>query len=271
MSGKVVVVTGASSGIGATLAKTLASQGAKVVLAARSLEGLRAVAADCGNEDQVLVQQCDVTKREDHEALLSAALEKFGVVDSWVNNAGVGISKPTIDLVDEDIDMMISANTKSVIYGMQTSVRYFKTTGKGQVINVSSFLARVPAASTRAMYSASKAAVNSLTANMRMDMAAEGFHDIHVALFSPGVVATPFGANAVHGGIDNGKLPGAQDVNEVATLLAQMIADPAARVDVYSRPAYKDAVVNYLSADDIRDVEAQFPRPARPASATGRK
>lgn len=149
---KVVVVTGASSGIGATLGKLLASRGAKVVLAARSLEGLNAVATECGNPENVLVQQCDVTKRADHEALLQAAVTRFGKVSCWVNNAGLGISRNTLDLTDEDVDTILAVNMKSVLYGMQTSIKHFKEQGEGQVINVSSLLARTPAAPQRSIY-----------------------------------------------------------------------------------------------------------------------
>jgi len=254
---KVVVVTGASSGIGAALGKLLASKGAKVVLAARNVEGLNAVAAQC-NPDNVLVHRCDVTKREDHEALLQAAITRFGRVTCWVNNAGLGISRNVLDLSDEDVDTILAVNLKSVLYGMQVSVKHFKEHGNGQVINVSSLLGRTPAAPPRSIYSAAKAAVNSLTANARMEVYAAGFPNIHVSLFSPGVVATPFGLNAIDGHIDSFKIPGAQDVDEVAALIDDMVESPGISVDVYSRPAYKTNVINYLSAEDIRTVEASF-------------
>lgn len=264
LTGKVVVVTGGSSGIGAALGKKLVSQGAKVVLAARNLEALNAVADSCENRENVFVQQCDVTRRADHEVLLAAALERFGTISCWVNNAGVGISRSVMELTDDDVDSMITLNTKSVLYGMQTSVRYFKSVGTGHVINVSSFLARCPTSSIRSMYSASKAAVNSLTANLRMDIKAEGFHNIHIALFSPGLVGTPFGLHAQYGGPDNTKIPGAQDVDEVVDIMSQMIENPSRQVDVYSRESYKDSIIAYLSATDIRDVEVRvaIPRPS---------
>lgn len=154
-SDKVIVITGASSGIGASLAKFVAKRGAKVVLAARRLDALQAVAAECGDESNCLVQECDVTKRCDHEKVLAAALAKFGKVSCWVNNAGVGSAKTVMELTEEDVDLMINVNTKSVLYGMQTSIKYFKehcVDEDGVVINVSSILARFPSASIRAMY-----------------------------------------------------------------------------------------------------------------------
>ena len=208
LSGLVVVITGASSGIGATLAKHAVNEGAKVVLASRSVDKLNDIVKMCGGSDYAIAVPCDVTKRGDHSNLLTVAIEKFGHIDCWVNNAGVGISKPALKISDEDFDLMMSYNCKSVLYGMQTIIPYYKTQGKGQVINVSSLLGRMPMASVRAMYSASKASMNSLTANMRVDLQTEGFNEIQVSLFSPGVVATDFGLNAVGGGPDNRQMPG---------------------------------------------------------------
>lgn len=217
-------------------------------------------------------------------------------MDSYVNNAGIGMSCPALELTEEHVDQMVNINLKSVLYGMQTAVKYYKSTAakQGQVINVSSMLGRVPFASFRAMYSASKAAINSLTCNVRVDLQNEaraptapgvlsskrqsrvraplpsqGLSDIRVALFTPGVVATDFGLNAIGGGPDNRSLPGAQPVEEVAAAIAAMIEDPAASVDVYSRPAYKGMVGAYYTADDVRAVEAKppFATPAFAAAA----
>jgi NAD(P)-dependent dehydrogenase (short-subunit alcohol dehydrogenase family) len=98
-------------------------------------------------------------------------------------------------------------------------------------------------ASVRSMYSASKAAMNSLTSNMRVDLQNEGFKDVQVSLFSPGVVATDFGLNAVGGGPDNRKIPGAQPVEEVSAALAHLMVTKEA--DVYSRDSYKGEMKSY--------------------------
>lgn len=237
LSGLVIVITGASSGIGANLAVQAVKEGAKVVLAARGIDKLNEVVQSCGGKDFAIGIACDVTKIEDQRSLLAAAINKFDHVDCWVNNAGVGMSKPALNITDHDFEMMMLINCKSVLYGMQTVVPYFKKQGKGHVINISSLLGRVPLASVRAMYSASKAAMNSLTTNVREDLHDEGFKDIQVSLFSPGLVATDFGLNAVGGGMDYNTLPHAQPVDEVSAAICSLMITKEA--DVYSKDTYK--------------------------------
>ena len=100
----------------------------------------------------------DVTRRADVERLRDRAIEAFGHVDVWVNNAGRGMTKAALELTDDDLDAMITANVKAALYGMQAIVPHFKERGRGQIINISSMLSRVPFASFRAAYSAAKAA-----------------------------------------------------------------------------------------------------------------
>ncbi|KAL6068806.1 SDR family oxidoreductase [Balamuthia mandrillaris] len=281
---KVVVITGASQGIGLTLAQQLAASNHhqaeqqpkyKLVLAARSREALEEAAnalneqvADKSFAPVAVAVQADVSKREDHKRLLQSAIDAFGRVDVWVNNAGRGITKPVLELTDEDFDDMMLVNCKSVLYGMQTVVPYFKQQGRGHLINVSSVLGRLPFASIRSAYSAAKHAVNSLTCTMRMDLLREGFQDIHVTLFSPGAVATDFGLNALHGGPDNRQLPGAQPVEEVAEALVDAIRRP--RADVYSREAYRTAVAAYYSAERVEEIEAKHAASPVPILSTAK-
>ena len=126
------------------------------------------------------------------------ALAAFGHVDVWVNNAGRGMTKPVLELTDDELDLMMSVNVKSALYGMQAIVPHFKERGRGQVINVSSFLSRVPFATFRSPYNAAKAALNALTANARVDLA-RTHPGIHVTLVMPGLVATDFQRNAIGG------------------------------------------------------------------------
>jgi short-subunit dehydrogenase len=177
-------------------------------------------------------------------------------VDAWVNNAGRGISRPVSQLTDDDLDDMWLVNVKSAVYGMQTALGHFKARRRGHIINVSSMLGRVPVASVRSAYSAAKHALNSLTANLRMEVRGE-YPDIHVTSVLPGVVQTDFGLNARHGGVDNRQLPGAQPVEEVAAVIADVIERP--RADVYTRLEYRATVAAYYAAEDLAEVESRPP------------
>src|SRR5436190_1919122 len=116
----------------------------------------------------------------------------------WVNNAGRGISRHVVDLSDEEFDEIMAVNVKSALYGIQAIVPHFIERGRGHVINVSSFLSRVPLATYRSAYNAAKAALNALTANLRVDLAAT-HPDVHVSLVIPGLVMTEFARNALGG------------------------------------------------------------------------
>jgi NADP-dependent 3-hydroxy acid dehydrogenase YdfG len=259
MDQKVVVITGASAGIGATLAELVGRKGWKAVLAARREPELRQVAARSGPEALPVV--ADVTRREDVQRILDAALARFGQVDVWVNNAGRGISKLVSELTDEDLDEMMRVNVKSALYGMQTVLPHFQSRGRGHIINVSSMLGRVPYVPVRSAYNAAKHALNALTANLRQELR-ERSPGIHVTTFLPGVVATEFGLNALGGGVDSRKIPGAQSVEETAAVLLEVIERP--RPDVYSRPEYRQQVIAYYSSEDLVLPEPGAPGLKRP-------
>jgi NAD(P)-dependent dehydrogenase (short-subunit alcohol dehydrogenase family) len=239
---RVVVVTGASSGIGAALVHELGARGAKVVLAARRADKLEEVARAAGEGH--LVVPADVTRREDVDRLAAAALGRFGHVDAWVNNAGRGITRAVLDLTDDDLDAMIRDNVKSVLYGMQAIVPRFKGQKHGHLVNVSSMLGRVPWAPFRSAYSASKAAMGSLTETVRMDLAKD-YPEVRVTCVYPGVVSTDFGLNARGGGPDSRSFPGGQTAHEVAAVLIDVLEQRRGG-DVYTRPDALDRVLGYL-------------------------
>jgi NADP-dependent 3-hydroxy acid dehydrogenase YdfG len=241
MNDRIVVITGASAGIGEALAKALHAGGAKPVLVARRADALAAVSTACGGARAIVA---DVTKRSEVERVVSETIAGAGHIDVWVNNVGRGISRNPSELTDSDLDEMMTANVKSALYGMQAVLPHFKARGAGQIINVSSMLGRVPFALQRAAYSASKHFLNALTANFRAEIQAT-HPAIHVSLFSPGIVATDFGKNALHGGVDSRALPNSQTAEEVAAVLVELIKNPVA--DVYSRPQFKQAVVDYYA------------------------
>jgi|SRR5580658_3381820 NADP-dependent 3-hydroxy acid dehydrogenase YdfG len=260
MKDRVIVITGASSGIGAALARSVAGVGASVALLARRERELGEVATACGPNALAVV--ADVTQRGDVARALDAAIARFGHVDVWVNNAGRGISRLVSDLTDDDLDEMWRVNVKSVLYGMQAVLPHFRERDQGHIINVSSMLGRVPFAMIRSAYSASKHAMNSLTANLRMELAAK-YPRIHVSCVHPGVVTTGFGMKALHGGIDSRVFPGAQSPEEVAEVIASTIEKP--RADVYTRPEGQKVIVSYYAAEDMAEAEKAFGPPARPA------
>jgi NADP-dependent 3-hydroxy acid dehydrogenase YdfG len=256
----VIVITGASSGIGEKLAEVAVARGARVVLAARREAELAALAARLG--DAALAVPTDVTVRADQEALRDRAIAKFGRVDAWVANAGRGITRPVAALTDEDIDDMIAVNVKSVVYGVQAILPHYRERKRGHIVAVSSMLGRISFVSVRSAYSAAKAAVNSLMGSLRLELRAEGLTDVHVTTVLPGVVATPFGANALHGGPDSRQLPGAQSADEVAAIIADAIwvkENERPRAEVYTRPEMKAFAAGYYSADDVSVVEAGPP------------
>lgn len=261
MKDRVIVITGASGGIGAALARLTGSRGARVTLAARRAGELNAVAAQSGPEALAVV--ADVTQRREVERILDAALVRFGHVDVWVNNAGRGITKPVSALTDADFDEMMLVNVKSALYGMQAVLPHFQGRGRGHIINLSSMLGRVPYVSVRSAYCAAKHALNALTANLRMELR-EHWPEIRVSSVSPGVVATEFGVHALGGGFDSRQMPNAQSAEEVAQVIADLIERPQA--DVYTRPGMRDWVVSYYAAEDMGAAEAQMPAARRPGA-----
>ncbi|HVN55287.1 MAG TPA: SDR family oxidoreductase [Anaerolineaceae bacterium] len=247
MAEKVIVITGASSGIGAELARQLGRRGDKVVLAARREAELSRVAEEIGPNALAVVT--DVTRRSDVERLRDEALRAFGRLDVWVNNAGRGITRPVLDLTDEEFDSMIALNTKAALYGMQAIAPYFKQRGAGHVINVSSMLGRVPFASYRSAYNAAKAALNSLTTNARMDLEKE-YPNIHVSLVLPPVVTTEFADHALHGTpvLPTGRGPAAQSAEQVAAAMVELIDHP--RPELYTSPEGSRRVAKYYTVEE---------------------
>ena len=242
MSGTVIVLTGASGGIGAATAEALARRGARLVLVGRRQDALDQLAGRCGPD--TLVVAADVTRRDDAARIVREALARFGHIDVWINNAGQGISRMPSELTDEDIDLMMQVNVKSALYGIQEVLPHFKARGTGHIINISSMLGRISFTPVRSAYSGAKSFLNALTAALRTELATE-YPGIHVSLVSPGVVATDFGLKARHGGPDSRQLPGAQSAEEVAEVIAGVI--DTRHPDVYTRPDGGDMVARHYA------------------------
>jgi NAD(P)-dependent dehydrogenase (short-subunit alcohol dehydrogenase family) len=249
---RVVVVTGASSGIGAVLAEKVGKKGGRAVLLARREPELREVARRAGNDAMVIV--ADVTRRDEIDRAVAQVLARHGRIDVLVNNAGRGITRNVSELTDADFDEMMLVNVKSVLYGMQAVLPHFRERGSGHIVNVSSMLGRIPFAPFRSAYIAAKHAMNGLTACLRQELRAS-HPGITVSVVHPGVVATDFGVRALHGGVDSRQIPGAQPVDAVADVIVGVMEEP--RADVYTLPNARQMVVGYYSAEDMAAFEAQ--------------
>jgi len=182
MEGKVIAVTGASSGIGEAVARHVAKAGAAVMLGARRLHRLEVVADEVRRDGgRAALQRLDVTRREDVDAFVRAAVAQFGRLDVIVNNAGVMPLSPVADLKVEEWDRMVDVNLKGVLYGVAAALPVFQAQGSGHIINVTSVADRriVP---TAAVYSATKYAVRALSEGLRQEIGG----GIRVTVVAPG-------------------------------------------------------------------------------------
>ena len=184
IAGKVVVITGASSGLGEATARHLAKLGAKLVIAARRTERLEALAAELGGD--VLVRTVDVSDRDAVKALVDAAVDRFGRIDVIINNAGVMPLSPLERLRFDDWERMIDVNFKGVLYGIAAALPYMQQQKSGHIINVSS-VAGHKVRPWSSVYSATKHAVRILSEGLRQEVKP---YNIRTTIISPGSVAT---------------------------------------------------------------------------------
>ena len=180
---KVVLITGASSGIGEATARRLAAAGATVVLGARRTDRLDRVAAEIVEAGGVArVRALDVTSRADMEAFSRAALDEFGRIDVIVNNAGVMPLSPMASLKVDEWDQMVDVNIKGVLYGIAAVLPAMTTQGFGHVVNISS-IGGLHVTPTAAVYCATKFAVRAISDGLRQEN-----DRIRVTCVCPGVV-----------------------------------------------------------------------------------
>jgi NADP-dependent 3-hydroxy acid dehydrogenase YdfG len=185
---KVVVITGASSGIGASTAKLLARHGAKVVLGARRKDRIDAVVQEiCAAGGQAMGFAADVTKRAEVEALIQGAVDSFGRVDVLVNNAGIMPIAPIQAFKVEEWDRQIDVNIKGVLYGVAAALPQMQKQKSGHIINLASVIGIKVFAPGGVVYGATKAAVRVLTEGLRMELHSQ---NIRCTIISPGAIAT---------------------------------------------------------------------------------
>jgi NADP-dependent 3-hydroxy acid dehydrogenase YdfG len=190
LSGRSVVVTGASSGIGAAAARAFVDAGASVTLAARRVDRLAALAAELGA--QAAAVQADVRIEADVVRLIASARERFGGVDVLVNNAGLGRNAPLSSASSEPWREMLETNVLGLAIATREAIKDMDRRGvAGHIVNVSSMAGhRIPGPDS-AMYAATKFAVRALTEGLRQELRARN-SDIRVSEVSPGYVETEF-------------------------------------------------------------------------------
>ncbi len=188
VAGKIVVITGASSGLGESTARMLAAQGAKVVIGARRIDRIDALVGEINAAGgTALGVSTDVTSREDMERLVQAALTKFDRVDVLVNNAGIMPIAPLAELKVDEWDRMIDVNVKGLLYGVAAVLPAMQKQNGGHIINIASVLGLKVRAPGATVYSATKFAVRAITEGIRIEVKP---YNIRTTVISPGVVAT---------------------------------------------------------------------------------
>jgi NAD(P)-dependent dehydrogenase (short-subunit alcohol dehydrogenase family) len=186
LQGKRAVVTGAGAGIGRVIALRLAGEGASVALADVDGGAAEKVASEIDGE--TLVRRTDVTTADEVEALISSVVESWGGLDVMVNNAGVGVAATAVETTEEDYDRVMDVCVRGTLLGMKYAIPAIRDSGGGSVINMSSVAALV-GITDRAVYSAAKGAILSLTRAAAIDHVEEG---VRVNCIAPGTVDTPW-------------------------------------------------------------------------------
>jgi short-subunit dehydrogenase len=195
ISGQVVVVTGASMGIGEELAKVFAEQGTRVVLCSRDASRCEAARQRIGHVDQTLAVSCDVRNREEIDKVVSLTLHHFGRIDVWINNAGHGLND-SVELMDmADCRSMFDTNLFGAISGMQAVIPVMRQQRAGTIINISSVAGHI-ALPYSAAYCATKFAMNAIGKAARVELRNSG---VHVMTVCPGYIRTNFQTNRMSG------------------------------------------------------------------------
>ncbi|MFT4066733.1 SDR family oxidoreductase [Paraburkholderia sp.] len=242
IANKVVVITGASSGLGEATARLLAGRGAKLVLGARRLDRLEKLAADiiaAGGE--AIAVATDVARRADVENLIKAGQDRFGRVDVLVNNAGIMPMAAMSKLKVDEWDRMIDVNIKGVLYGIAAALPGMRANGSGHIINLSSVAGLRVSAGVGTVYSATKFAVKAISEGLRAEVGPEG---IRVTTLYPGAVASEL----VNGSSDADAAAGMKafyEANEIPS-------DSVARAVAYAIEQPADLSVNEITLRPTR-------------------
>jgi short-subunit dehydrogenase len=200
LAGKIVVVTGASMGIGEAIAKIFADHGASVVMLSRDASRVEAARGRVGHGERTLALACDVRHREDIDRAIGLTLHHFKRIDVWINNAGHGLLDSVAQMDMAACREMFDTNLFGAVAAMQAVIQVMRQQGAGQqgkatIINISSVAGHIPVP-FHAAYSATKFALNAMGKAASVELKKDG---IHVLTVCPGRVHTPFSENAVQG------------------------------------------------------------------------
>jgi len=193
----VLVITGASTGIGAATAHRAIEFGHRVVLAARSEDKLQDLAAELGGEDKAIAVPCDVTSWDDHEALVQTTLDRFGRMDAYFANAGFGAKRGFLEESPEQWRSMVDTNVLGTALSIRSALGHFRKLNSGHFILTSSIAGRRTLPGS--LYSATKHAVTAMGESLRAEVADT---DIKMTLIEPGMVDTPFFDNRPTGALE---------------------------------------------------------------------
>jgi short-subunit dehydrogenase len=230
---RVVVITGASSGIGKATALRFARNGDTLVLAARRKSLLKELAKEIGGLGaEAIAVETDVASERSVEKLARAAVKKFGHIDVWINDAGVGAMGKFHEIPTEDHERVLETNLSGTLYGSYYAIKQFRDQGFGTLINLSSVLGKVtqPYMSS---YAASKHGVRALSASIRQELWLDDLEDIHVCTVFPQSVDTPFFENeANYSGYKVQPTPPIETPEHAAEVIFQVAEEPQDEIHV---------------------------------------
>lgn len=195
LKGKVAVITGASMGIGEEIAKVFAREGAKLVLCARDLARMEAARQRIGAGENSISVACDVSRRDQVDALMRAALAKFGRIDILVNNAGFGLNDSLAELDMAQCRQLFETNLFGAMECMQAVIPIMRQQGGGDIVNISSVSGHI-STPYMSVYAASKHGMQAVGRAVRMELKK---HNINLLTVSPGYIATDFSKNMLKG------------------------------------------------------------------------
>src|SRR5215203_3390175 len=273
LSDTVVVITGASSGIGRATALAFAAKGATVVLAARRLAALEEVARECeGRGGDALVVPTDVAESDAVQQLATRAVEDLGRIDVWVNCAAVTAFAPFQEIPLEDFKRVLDVNIMGYVHGARAALPQLRDQGKGTLINVSSIVSSVPQPYTH-VYSMSKAAVRVLGASLRQELRLDGAKGVKVCTVMPATIDTPFFEHtANYTGRKAKAMPPVYSAERVARTIVNLVRLP--RREVVVGPMGRNLIMQAKFAPGLTErlMAVQVDRThlyrTKPASAT---